>query len=466
MNKARLIKSLSCSLLAFTLQAKADISSDMTSFFNSLGFQTNTTGAGAYEGQAAGLYTGGQLFARQEVRQMNLGYIEFPSYRGGCGGIDMYMGGFSFINADELVNMFEAIGNNALGFTWLLAMDTISPSINNATESMQTLASQINSFNINSCESAATLVGGMWPKTDEAQKQICANVGASTGLYADRVAAMHGCGAEGQRAKILRDNQEGDYKEYILPNTNIAWKAIQKNDFLKKDPQLAELFMSLTGTVVINVPGDDKTKPRYTPYHPLGESAGLIKALMYGDDAKIYHCSEYDNCMSITHNTVSIDEASGFVHQVQLILDGIVKKVSKDKEGLSEQEIAFLGATSLPIYKILNVEAAYSTNGSLLNLHSYAEMIALDILHQYLSESLDIMLASSQLLHMEDDLIQPYKNGIKDAKEALYKLQVTTKNNLSKNIDLIQRTKALEQELAGKLSSHLVHVLGWGHGVR
>ncbi len=460
------LKKLSCSLLLISTQAIADISSDMTSFFNSLGFQSNMTGAGAYQGQTAGLYTGGQLFARQEVRQMNLGHLEFPSYRGGCGGIDMYMGGFSFINADELVNMFEAIGNNALGFTWLLAMDTISPAINGATQNMQNLASQINSFNINSCETAASLVGGMWPKTDEAQKQVCANIGASQGIFSDYAAAKQGCGAEGQRAKILRDNKEGEFKEYIQDDTNIAWKAIEKNDFLKNDYQLAELFMSLTGTVVINVPGDDKTQPRYAYHHPLVERSGIISALMYGGEANIYHCSEYGKCLDVTQSVVRVNEESGFVYQVQEILQAITIKTARDDVALSEEEIAFLGATSLPIYKILNVEAAYSTSGSLLNLHSYAEMIALDILYQYLTETIDVMLASSQMLHINEELMRPYKEGLKDAKQSIYRLQSATKNDLTKNIDLIQRTKALEQELSGKLSSHLVHVLGWGHGVR
>ncbi len=455
---------ISIVLLCTQITAQADVSNDMTEFFNGLGFQSNTTGAGAYQGQSAGLYTGGQLFARQEVRQMNLSHIEFPSYRAGCGGIDMFMGGFSFINADELVNMFEAIGNNALGFTWLLAMDTLSPSISGVTQNMQTLASQINSLNINSCESAASLVGGLWPKTDEAQKHICANIGASEGIFSDWAAAKQGCGAEGQRAQILKEHKNGEYKEYILDDTNIAWKAIQKNDFLKEDKELAELFMSLTGTIVINAPSDNKTVPRYRYLHSLLEKTGLMTALMYGGTTTLYQCQDSD-CLDVSETTLSIDEKSGFVNQVREMLNNITQKIITD-EALNDDEIAFLGSTSLPIYKMLNVESAYSSAGSLLNLHTYAEMIAVDILYQYLNETFDVMQASTQLLHLSEDIIAPYKQSIMDAKHTLYRLQTVTQENVLKSIDLIQRTKALEQELAGKLSSHLVLVLGWGHGVR
>ncbi|MFA6038134.1 MAG: conjugal transfer protein TraH [Legionellales bacterium] len=455
---------LSLSLCA-SISAQADISSDMTNFFNNMGFQTNTTGAGAYQGQTAGLYTGGQLFARQEVRKNNLGSISFPSYRGGCGGIDMFMGGFSFINADELVSLFEAIGNNALGFTWLLAMDTLSPSINNATQTMQNLANEVNAFNINSCEAAASVVGGVWPKTDEAQKQVCANIAASTGKYSDWAAARQACGAEGERAEILQDHLDGEFKELILHDTNLAWQAIQKNDFLRQDSQLAELFMSLTGTIIIDVPQNDHTEPRYQYFYPLIERSSVISSLLYGGDATLYQCRDLDECLEVNESAVTIAVSSGFVQQVQEILDGITQKIIIDQE-LSDSEIAFLGSTSLPIYKMLNVEAAYSTAGSLLNLHSYAEMIALDILYQYLNETLEVMLASSQYLHMSDELVQPYKDGIREAKQSLYQLQSSSQSHVMESIDLIQRTKALEQELAGKLSSHLILVLGWGHGVR
>ncbi len=451
--------------LCISFCVQADISEDMTNFFNDMGFQSNVTGAGAYQGQTAGLYTGGQLFARQEVRQMNLGSIQFPSYRGGCGGIDMFMGGFSFINSDELVNMFEAIGNNALGFTWLLAMDTLSPSINNATQTMQNLANEVNGFNINSCELAASIVGGVWPKTDEAQKQVCANIAASSGKYSDWAAARQACGAEGERAQILKDHLNGEYKELILHDTNLAWQSIQKNDFLKQDAQLAELFMSMTGTIIIDVPQNDHTAPKYQYFYPLIERSGVISALLYGGDATLYQCQDREACLNVNESTVAIAESSGFVKQVQEILDEITQKIIIDTE-LTDAEISFLGSTSLPIYKMLNVEAAYSTAGSLLNLHSYAEMIALDILYQYLNETLEVMLTSSQYLHMSDELVQPYKEGIREAKQSLYQLQSVSQSHVMESIDLIQRTKALEQELAGKLSSHLILVLGWGHGVR
>jgi len=63
-----------------------------------MGMVSNTTGAQAYQGQQAGYYSGGSLYARNTVRNVQLVGIDLPSYRSGCGGIDLYAGGFSFVN--------------------------------------------------------------------------------------------------------------------------------------------------------------------------------------------------------------------------------------------------------------------------------------------------------------------------------------------------------------------------------
>ncbi len=77
--------------------AWADVNSDLSSYFDNLGMVGNTTAPHAYQGQQAGYYSGGSLYARSSVRNVQLVDIELPSFRSGCGGIDAFAGGFSFI---------------------------------------------------------------------------------------------------------------------------------------------------------------------------------------------------------------------------------------------------------------------------------------------------------------------------------------------------------------------------------
>src|ERR1700733_10357390 len=109
----------------------ADINQDLNAYFNKLGFSSNVTGASAYHGQSAGFYSGGSVFTRNAVRDVQIIQMDLPSYRSGCGGIDLYAGGFSFIDSDKLVETLKNILNNAAAYSFTLAMETVTPEISN-----------------------------------------------------------------------------------------------------------------------------------------------------------------------------------------------------------------------------------------------------------------------------------------------------------------------------------------------
>jgi conjugative transfer pilus assembly protein TraH len=120
--------------------------------------------------------------------------------RAGCGGIDIFAGSFSFINASEIVAMLKAVANNAVGFAFSLAIDTVCPECSKIMQEFSQKAQLMNNLNINSCELAQGLVGGIWPKGDLADKAICEAIGNSEGIFTDYAAAKHGCGTRGQRS--------------------------------------------------------------------------------------------------------------------------------------------------------------------------------------------------------------------------------------------------------------------------
>ena len=77
------------SFMSFT--AVADVNSDMNQFFNKLGFASNVTQAGVWQGQAAGYAYGGSLYARTQVKNIQLISMTLPDINAGCGGIDAYL---------------------------------------------------------------------------------------------------------------------------------------------------------------------------------------------------------------------------------------------------------------------------------------------------------------------------------------------------------------------------------------
>lgn len=438
----------------------ASIDSDLNSFFDSLGYSSNVTAPQAYDGQRAGYYTGGSLFARNQVRNTQLAAVQMPSFRGGCGGIDLYTGGFSFVNSEELIDAMKNIANNATSYAFMLAIETVSPLIGEQMKNLQSIANTVNNANINSCEAAASLVGGAWPKTDIAQKQVCESIGTSNNLFSDWAAARQGCGAAGQRSQVLANGKHDPrFKDMIVEDGNIAWRALLKNDFLANDPQLAELFMSLSGSIIIRKNGiNDDATHETVPLASLANHKDLLKALMYGDEALMYQCDDksIDGCLHPTQVKVNISKDKALVNQVKSLLTDMLSKIYSD-EPLTEKEIGLLQTTKIPIYKMLNVNAAYSPGSPVIDVTSYAEVIATDVLYQYLTESLDVVSTSTNNLQYPSDMMEQFKHGLAEAKAQVAEQRRQNTSQINAALQMIQQTQLLEQQLSGQLSNSIMN---------
>jgi conjugative transfer pilus assembly protein TraH len=332
---------------------------------------------------------------------------------------------------------------------------------------MNTLANDINKANINSCETAAGLVGSVWPRTHAAQKSVCQDIGTQQGIFSDYAAARQGCGSGGDMDATL-NNATGPYKNLALNKGNLAWKALQTNSLFSNDAQLAEFLMSLSGTLIINNTGsDDDSKNQYTVLPSLASDQSLLKALLYGGQAKIYVCdtTAQDGCINPTLQSVNISSDDALSNHVSKMLNDMVSKIYSDT-ALSPDEIGLLNATTLPVYKILNVQAAFSANSSVLNVQDYANVIASDILFQYLNENLSAVKASSVSMQYPSSLMEPYLKGIEDARNNIRQLQGSAYAQMNMAAQLINQTQTLEQMLAGSLSSRLNGSLTWANNLR
>lgn len=457
-------------LFAFSVAVQAKgIKDDLDHYFNAMGVSSNVTAPSSYAGQAAGFYSGGNAFVRSGVRDVQIMNIDLPSYRAGCGGIDLYMGGLSFINKKDFEHMSKNIINNAQGYVFNLALESVTPVVANTMKYLQDLSNKINQANINSCETAAGLVGSVWPRTQQAQRQVCVESSTKGGLFDDWASARQGCGAQGRMSEALA-NAKGPYKNLVLENTNIVWKAIMQNAFLKSDVELAELFMTLSGTVIFkNKEGTDDSEHTLTVLPSLTTNNDIVKALLIGGTTKVYRC-EMDTpaCLAPTLQSVTIGDQAALQHQVFTLLQSMLEKIKTD-EALTPREIGLLGSTRLPVYKMLAVQAAFAPhaqkNAAVLNVTDYADVIAQDLLQYYLSDILQLVKTSLLNLQMPtdekralDEGMQKALDGVRHAHQNAYQ-----KNTLS--MQLVQQTKTVEQLLASQLSSELSRSLTWANGL-
>lgn len=311
---------LCAALLTVTPAASADVNSDMNQFFNKLGFASNTTQPGVWQGQAAGYAYGGSLYARTQVKNVQLISMTLPDINAGCGGIDAYLGSFSFINGEQLQRFVKQIMSNAAGYFFDLALQTTVPEIKTAKDFLQKMASDINSMNLSSCQAAQGIIGGLFPRTQVSQQKVCQDIAGESNIFADWAASRQGC-TVGGKSDSVRDKASDKDKERVTKNINIMWNALSKNRMFDGNKELKEFVMTLTGSLVFGPNGE------ITPLSARTTDRSIIRAMMEGGTAKIYHCNDSDKCLKVVADTPVTISRDKTAISIRAVLTNYVKAI-------------------------------------------------------------------------------------------------------------------------------------------
>ena len=455
---ARSVIALAACAMTALLPAHADVNSEMDDFWNDLGVAANVTGPSAFEGQRAGYYTLGNVYIRTPQRTLNPVNIQMPGYRAGCGGIDMYGGGFSYVNSAQLVAFMKSVANNAASFAFQVALETISPVIAEKVGELQSVAQRINQFAMNSCESGQLAVAAVWPKSDQASRVICEASASRRGLYPDWVAARHGCGSEGNRSSVLA-GASAEEKAALPQNINIAWDALKRHPVISGDRELMQFLMTLSGTEILRAGANDDAQQQYQFLPSKMLDPGVISAFLDGGTIDIYQCDggdPEDRCLNPTAGgTVTIAAADGLRARVSQMLADIMGKV-RTRTPLTAAEQQFLNVTSLPVYKMINVHAAYEGVFADQTIQSYAEIIAVDLLYGLFDQYAEMLSeAGSTATAGDRDAVANWREQLVKQREFLVDYQIENNVRVEVIEQVIARTQMIERQLAGRLSKDL-----------
>jgi conjugative transfer pilus assembly protein TraH len=368
------------SLLAMPALAIAgDVKKQMMKFLDEVVASSNYSSADIYQGQKAGYVTGGSYTVRSNSMNLNPAIVTLPKYEAGCGGIDIYAGGFSFINDEQLVQALKSIGSASAGYAFMLAMETVSPQMASTMKQMQTWANNMNTMSINSCEAAAQLVGSVWPQNDMASRQICQAIGTESSLFRDHVAGRHQCENAQSRKDVKNavQNQNPD----ISFDYNVAWSAIKLQGTLVEDQNLAELLMTLMGTIIVN---DESAEV----FPSKASEEAFIRTLVEGGKNTIYSCDEQKKCLHVTSKSIIIKQTESWAGRVEELLLSVQRKILSDEE-LTFPEIELISKSRIPLYKYMAILTAYKKSVCPVEIKQMADVVAIDVLSRFLRESLD-----------------------------------------------------------------------------
>lgn len=171
-------------IVSSVTSAHAGIMGDLNSMFMS-----NSTSAQTLSTRERVGFMGGSFNVRMPIQNVNVVAFDPARIDAGCGGIDLYGGSFSFVNSQQLIQIFRQVAANAAGLAFKAAISAISPSLSSLMTQFQTLMQNMNNLAKNSCSLAHLIV------SDDVSKQISnavngdGSIGAtSKGLFSDGTA--------------------------------------------------------------------------------------------------------------------------------------------------------------------------------------------------------------------------------------------------------------------------------------
>ncbi|MEC9357544.1 MAG: conjugal transfer protein TraH [Pseudomonadota bacterium] len=450
--------------IALCAPARADLGEDLEAFFGDMNY-ANVTQPGVYEGQSAGYFTGGGLYVRNPVREFDLVNVQMPRFRAGCGGIDMYLGGFSYIDSDMFVELLRSIGENATGLAFMLAMQVVSPQITESSAKLNSWAQEYLMNDINSCEAATSMLGGALEMAG-ATEQACI-LNRTQNLGEDYATAKVAC-----RNNPNDDGAAADAPRLLFTRGNLAWRAMMKIPFFQSDLDLAEAVMNLTGTLIVEADTDSADPaPQFRRIPSLlvasggsAENAALLTAMIEGGSADIYTCvdaSASENACeqtSASPEAVTISSSQALQPKVESLLMGLVEKLRDDSGSPTDDELGLIRSTSLPVYKYLTVSTAYFPTNAESEAKQYSFLIAKDLLYVYLTDLLRAVEAGAA--RMQDNAGQSTVAGflvdIREARRAISQAQGKVRDDFQFALDMTNRTRNYEHALVSRLSPTVV----------
>jgi conjugative transfer pilus assembly protein TraH len=325
----RMVLSLAIGL--FAVAAKAGMQDEMNKMMNQLSDPSgavmgNATAPGTYESATRGIISGGGVTVKTNVKSVVPWRVQPYSVTAGCGGIDIYGGYMSLINADQFVEMLRAIGQNGLGYAFHLALSSTCGSCN---EMLKSLSSKINSLAgglANSCKSAQYLVDGM---RDGTLKEDLADLGTQAGYLPDKVSQFFTVGGETE-TEVAKNADPAKVTEHIYGN--LVWRMLNDLDIKTvygNDNNFLQALMSLYGTVVVDeepteTADGDVAKP--TPKEALISVKDLLRATGDPNEIKLYKCVDgtgADECLEIGVQDVTLKGLATLVQHTWVGPDGM-----------------------------------------------------------------------------------------------------------------------------------------------
>ena len=340
---------LALALLGPGLPSFAGLDQDLDRMFENM---SNVTHPTFQMGQRRGVLSGGSVVIRNRVMSAHPVTLTPPAISGGCGGIDLYGGSFSFINQSEFTGLLRSIAANAGGYAFQLGINAMCPDCGSLMSDLQKKVQSLNEHLSNSCQLAQGIVNDGVAAMEAQQRNRIAQISLEEGL-GDAFQSF--TAAQGDPLEKAATHQPSRLQKHLTGN--LIWRSLNPaiQGPIDEGMSFREALMSVTGTLIVlppsagsNVSGQSLPIVRLPPLLGLREFLqGGMERDLSNAPTRMYHCDEgsSDGCL---HPSTVPFEMKGLTQRIESVLGGpdgntgILLKFATGKGRFTEEELRFM----------------------------------------------------------------------------------------------------------------------------
>lgn len=353
---------LAAALLALCASAPAAAAGFLEDYYDAAGAQTSRTPAGVYQSQGVSLATGGSFVMKVPRKEFTPMTLDAPRLKAGCGGIDVFLGAFSLPSREEFVSFLRSIGTAMPGLAFQLALQSLSPDLNETVTSFRDLIMRSTSEFSDSCTAAqmifdktgaSAFFSGMGYR---AKNALRSSGEADDASEADRLTRTDG----GAVLESVEERADSGGTVVEASEINLTWSLLKGGKFsgALSDEDL-EMMMTLLGTVIYRKSGsgaDATVSARAVPgedlaWESFGDAGSKTTSL------PLWTCDEPKKCLSPAKEKV---EASNLAWRIHAAAKNYQQALmTRSRALVKDEELALLANISaVPILGLVEAGAS------------------------------------------------------------------------------------------------------------
>jgi len=381
--------------VALPVSASSTIEQQVNNMFGQL---INVTGPGSYKTASRGVVSGGGIVLRNRITTSNLISITPPSAKGGCGGINLYTGSFSFINGEEFVGLMRNIASNAVGvvsgYAFEAALDYMDAATAGIIRGLRNSIQRLNEMFSNSCQLATGVIDAGRKAYAEHNDLKSAASGMLENVTSDFFSSKTATASSPSERLASAGKMKPCY------NTgNVMWCGLRKmgiaSHLTSGNDEFAELIMSIVGTHILTLKDNDKGGKEITatPIQPTitDRSISLFVDGSKGSDEKVLSCDSGDKEQCLNPTTRTLGTFKGLKQRIiddvrtSRVFDRLANGTASEADGA---KIQYFMSSSVGRNLMLVLQKAGAESGYIY-FEEFAHVIAINAAYGAIMELID-----------------------------------------------------------------------------